>query len=69
MWCRSGTRECDGCTRCQPEPRAVGRCAECGGDIVEGEEYYDICGETIHEDCLYEWAQKFRVTGHMEEAV
>lgn len=68
MWCKSGARECDGCMRCRPEPRAVGRCAGCGDGIVEGEEYYKFGDDVVHDDCLREWAEKFRAV-QTEEAV
>lgn len=39
----------------------IGKCEHCGDDIYADEDYYDIEGEIIHEDCLREWAEKYRV--------
>lgn len=30
----------------------VDKCSECGDDIMEGEEYYDIDGQSICLDCM-----------------
>ena len=38
------------------EPEAVFICAECGEDICEGDEYYDVLGEQFCETCI----EKFR---------
>ena len=43
------------------EAEVIGKCEHCGDDIYEGEDYYDIEGEIIHEDCLREWAEKYLV--------
>jgi hypothetical protein len=40
-------------------PEVIGKCY-CGEDILSNEDYYDIDGELIHEDCLREWAEQFR---------
>lgn len=45
----------------EPEPVTVGTCPACLGDIHEGEDCYDIYGEVIHEDCLHDWARKFKM--------
>lgn len=34
------------------ETRPVFLCSECGETIYEGDEYYDIFGEQICEDCI-----------------
>lgn len=39
----------------------IGKCEHCGDNIYADEDYYDIEGEIIHEDCLREWAEKYRV--------
>ena len=39
----------------------VGKCEACGDDVYAGEDYYEIYGETIHSDCLRDWAEKFLV--------
>ena len=36
----------------------MGYCDQCGGEIYEGEEVYDIDGDTIHEDCLLDYARE-----------
>lgn len=61
MLCVKGGRECDGCMRCQVEPETVVKCAQCGEDIYADEDRYEIDGEIIHEDCLRDWAEKYRV--------
>lgn len=33
-------------------PRAIDKCIECGYDIYYGEEYYDIYGKIICEECI-----------------
>ncbi len=59
MSCVHGGKACDGCMSCQVSEE-LGVCAECGEAIAYGEDYYDIEGELLHEDCLREWAEKFR---------
>lgn len=36
----------------------VGYCDQCGGEIYEGEEVYDIDCCTVHEDCLLDYAKE-----------
>lgn len=36
-----------------PLPRVFARCSECGCDILEGEEYYEIINEPVCEDCVW----------------
>ena len=43
-----------------PDPRILGTCDGCGGEIYEGEGIYNISGDRIHEDCLYDWAREFK---------
>lgn len=62
MICVNGCRECDGCGACQKDPAPLGYCVTCGEAIVFGDDYYEIDGELIHEDCLTDWAAQFRVT-------
>lgn len=46
----------------------VGYCSECGEPINEGEEVYAFGnGEMIHEDCLDDWAYRFKATAHKED--
>lgn len=61
MICVDGCRECTGCMKCQAEPELIGICEECGAEIYSGDDYYDIEGNLIHEDCLTGWAERFRV--------
>ncbi len=41
------------------EDKIFGYCDCCKEDIFEGETIYEIDGETIHEDCLLEYARKY----------
>ena len=40
-----------------PEDEVFAECDQCGGEIYVGEEYYDIDGDLIHEDCLCDYAR------------
>lgn len=51
MVCRTGAKECCGCTSCQ-EQIAVYTCAGCGEDICEGEDYYKIIEDAYCESCV-----------------
>lgn len=51
--CVNGTKECDGCMRCQ-DPIEVMK-AEDGTPIYEGDEYYDVEGIIIAEDNIREY--------------
>lgn len=54
--------ECDGCMNCLREPDPIGKCTQCGTDIFPGDDYYNIEGDTLlHDDCLVDWADKYRV--------
>ncbi len=33
-------------------------CDHCNGEIYEGETYYEIDGDKIHEDCFYEYCRE-----------
>jgi len=33
-------------------------CDSCGGEIYEGEEYLEIDGDNIHEDCFDEYSKE-----------
>lgn len=35
-----------------PEPIPVFICAECGNDIHDGEDYYEVLGEQFCEHCI-----------------
>lgn len=45
---------CAGMCPNAPEPPVFATCSECGRDILEGEEYYEIINEPICEDCVWE---------------
>lgn len=62
LGCVHGSRECNGCMRCQYVKRyKVGNCEHCSDVIYKDDNYYDIDGEMVHYDCLREWARKFEV--------
>lgn len=42
-----------------PEDVIFGYCNHCGGEIYEGETYYDIDGQNIHADCLRDFASDY----------
>lgn len=60
MICVSGCRECTGCMACEAEPQTVGTCEHCNEPIYAWEDHYDIEGELLHDDCLVDWADKYR---------
>ena len=37
-----------------PDPPVFAECFECGADILEGDDYYDIGGNCYCVDCIYE---------------
>ena len=39
----------------------IGICESCGEPIQDGESYYDCDGSLVHEECLLDWAEKYRV--------
>ena len=41
-----------------PEDRVFAMCDYCGREIYEGEEYYEIEGDRIHEDCFDEYIRE-----------
>ena len=43
----------------EPYEGAVSReCALCGGEIYQGEAYYDIHGQALCRDCLRDYAER-----------
>lgn len=40
-----------------PEEKIFATCDYCDGDIYDGEIYYDIDGDKIHEDCFVEYCR------------
>ena len=59
--CIRGNGECDGCGRCRErEPEYIGNCEHCSDVIYDDEDYYDIDGVLLHEDCLKDWADEYK---------
>ena len=54
--------ECTGCQACEPQPKLIGYCAHCKEAIYAWEDHYNIEDELIHDDCLVDWAAKYRKT-------
>lgn len=54
-------RECSDCGACR-KSREVGRCTYCNEPIYDSEEYYDIYDVLLHEDCLFYWANEYKVS-------
>ena len=63
MTCINGAAECDGCMKCQKDPVIIGHCFNCGEELAEGDDHYDIEGVLLHEDCLHDWAKQYLVRG------
>lgn len=42
-----------------PEDIIFDHCGYCGGEIYEGETYYDIDGKSVHADCLSDFASNY----------
>lgn len=63
MSCVTLGRECSGCMSCEREAEVVGICEACREEIHAGDDYYDIEGDLLHEDCLLDWAWKYKVVG------
>ena len=40
--------------------RRRGTCSHCGEDVYDYEDYYDIDGELLHDDCLRGWAEQYK---------
>lgn len=51
MLCYKGCSECTGCGACS-EPKVAFNCDWCGDEIYLGDDYYDIAGDKVCEDCL-----------------
>lgn len=56
--CKSGAKECDGCMSCQS--KKVDDCQVCGHEICEGEDYYDVNGDIVCDNCNLEYMRQFR---------
>ena len=42
------------------ERHCRGACTHCGEDIYDWEDYYDIDGTLLHDDCLIDWAAQYK---------
>ena len=60
LTCISQGRERNGCRNCETQAEIVGICESCRGEIRADETYYDIEGDLLHEECLLDWAWKYR---------
>lgn len=40
---------------------SIGDCCECNSEIMEWEEYYDLEGTLIHDDCVFRYLRQFKV--------
>lgn len=45
--------------RRQQEHR-IGRCAQCGEDIHDYDDYYDFDGTIVHDDCVLDYIAQFK---------
>lgn len=59
MTCKTGARECDGCMACQESNDPVLYDWE-NEPIYPGETYYDILGEIVREDGIYDYCDQFK---------
>jgi len=48
-----------GTTRGSFPPRREGRCALCRGELYPGDEYFELEGRAVCEDCLGRWAKLY----------
>lgn len=46
---------------CEQDPRHAGKCVACGAMIHVADAHYNFDGELVHEECLFDWARKYRV--------
>lgn len=58
--------ECDGCGACQ-EGRVCAVCDQCGEDVFEGEDVYNMGGVLLHEDCLRDYMRQYLTTAECSE--
>ena len=42
----------------QPMYKPVCRCGECGGDIYEGNDFYDFDGDIVCDDCKWDYVRE-----------
>lgn len=42
------------------ELHRVGRCAQCGEDIHDYDDYYDFENDIVHDDCVLDYIAQFK---------
>ena len=65
MTCVNGVRACDGCMSCQEEGPVFHDYD--GEPIYEGETYYYIDGEYVHEDNILDFMDRYKMTARRAE--
>lgn len=40
--------------------KPIGECAFCNSEIMEWEDYYDIDGALVHDDCIFDYIHQFK---------
>lgn len=61
MICIDGGHECTGCMHCNDNTEErIGTCDACSDPIYKSDDYYDIDGVLLHEDCLTDWAAQYK---------
>lgn len=38
----------------------IGKCTQCGAVLYSFDDYYDVDGTLICDDCLYDWAAQYK---------
>lgn len=62
--CIKGTKECDGCMDCQSnEPVLYNYENE---PIYEGDTFYYVFGDIVHEDSIYDYCDQFKRVANRE---
>ena len=62
-WTDNPVADFDVWDRQQNEQRTqhrVGRCAQCGEDVYDYDDYYDFDGDRVHDDCVIDWIAQFK---------
>ena len=62
-WTDDPVADFDTWDRTQHEKRVqhrVGRCAQCGEDIHDYDDYYDFNGDLTHDECMLDWVAQFK---------
>lgn len=47
----------------ETKPKSIGVCEHCSDPIYDYEDYYDIDGDMVHEDCIRDYAERWLVRG------